>query len=199
MDDSEPDIVAHMIKFIYTQDYDDGKNRPSTTSEANGALLTNVKVYILGDKYDIQPMKVLAAKKYEALVPEQWNTPSFADSLKLLYDQTLDSDRMMKDMAIKIAGDHATKQADRTEFLDLCQARGDIAYDVLKFTMDAMYTGTPGSVVKRCPNISCGSNGNMNYVKANINPHAVAGVYFRMGSSANDAKFFCSYCSHNFK
>lgn len=172
-----------MIKFFYTQDYDDG------------APLTNVQLYIMSDKYDIQPLKVFAAKKYEEIIPGEWNTPSFAASLKLLYDQTLDSDRMMKDMAIKLAGHHATKAADPTEFMALCTERSDIAYDVLKFAMDAMYTMKSESEVKPCP--SCGID-TIAWVKINPNPYDVPGSSFRAGSSSANAKFYCSYCEYSF-
>ena len=50
---------------------------------------SNTKVYIFADKYDIPGLKELAMVKYEKAVSNEWNYPSFASSLELMYAQAL--------------------------------------------------------------------------------------------------------------
>jgi hypothetical protein len=94
-------------------------------------LLNNALAFVLGDKYDVSGFKNLAKVKYEAALPDYWNSASFVASLKLLYEATPDSERNLKDIAIKTAGEHAKELMDRGEFRALCKANGEIAFDVL--------------------------------------------------------------------
>lgn len=180
-----------MLKFLYTHDYDDGRSNDSATPQLSSALSTNVKVYVMGDRYDIQPLKALATKKYEEVAEETWDTQYFPASLRLLYEQTLDSDRLLKETALKVAAFHAKDLLNRGEFVALCKESGDIAIDVLKFAIMSEPKPCPP-----CPGAYCGS-GNV-HVRANNNPHKVAGNSFRPGSSATNARFYCASCSHNF-
>ncbi|CZT12787.1 uncharacterized protein RAG0_16492 [Rhynchosporium agropyri] len=91
------------------------------TYENSAAPLINAKVYIIGDQLDIQALKKLAKVKYEALVSETWNSDSFMTSLELLYKETSEDDRVMREAAVKIAGQHAKELCDRGEFISLCK------------------------------------------------------------------------------
>jgi hypothetical protein len=95
------------------------------------ALLINTQVFIIADKYDIQDLKQLAREKYEDVVPHTWDSSSFVASLKLIYEETLESDRLLKDVAVNMAGQHMKKLVDREEFVDLCKNNGVIAFDVM--------------------------------------------------------------------
>ena len=45
--------------------------------------------------------------KYKESLPSGWNSASFVASLKLMYELTPESDRLLKDVAIKAAGENA--------------------------------------------------------------------------------------------
>ena len=184
LEDDEPDIIAHMLEFMYTGHYDDGRVplatdededngslsqlESETESQQDGhevvqadaeateleeeeedgsesvtvddlveavpltALLTNAKVYVIGDKYNIQPLKELVKRKYAEVVPYEWNDASFAASLQFLYENTPESDRLLKDVAIRTAAQHAKELIDHGEFVDLFRNCKGIAFDVLK-------------------------------------------------------------------
>ncbi|KAG4433153.1 hypothetical protein IFR05_011366 [Cadophora sp. M221] len=159
LDGNDPEIVECMLKFMYNQDYSDGRESdpvtrsaadqnartawsslpsPVTASSAaiasadKGALLTNAIVYIICDQLQIPGLKMLAKTKFEELVTDRWNTSSFVASLKLLYKETMENDRPMKDIAVKTAGKHVKDLCDRGEFVALCKEEGEIAFDVLK-------------------------------------------------------------------
>ena len=52
-----------------------------------------------------------------------------------MYDELPESDRLLKDVAIKAAASHIKELADRGEFAELCKENGEIAFDVLKAAM----------------------------------------------------------------
>jgi hypothetical protein len=104
-------------------------------------------MYIIADKYDISPLKTLAKIKYEAIASKEWNTPGFSTSLQLVYEETVETDRMLKDVAIVIAGKHAKELLDRGEFNDLCKMNGNVAYDVLKASVGIV----PGPLIVQHP------------------------------------------------
>ncbi|TVY58983.1 BTB and MATH domain-containing protein 43 [Lachnellula cervina] len=156
LEDDQPEIVEKMLSYMYTSDYSDQQNstirteitvvcgpggsvylkETTTASTSNlvisSAPLTNAQVFVIADKYDVQGLKELAEKKYEEAIAGSWNSASFVASLKLLYEETLESDRALKDAAAKVAGQHARELVDRGEFAALCKEHGQIAFDVLK-------------------------------------------------------------------
>jgi hypothetical protein len=83
-----------MITFLYEDDH------PTPETDTN-AHLTHTKVYILADKYDVPPLKELTTDKFLTAVLDDPKSASFAASLKLMFDQLPESDRLLKDSAIK--------------------------------------------------------------------------------------------------
>ncbi len=73
------------------------------------ALLLNTKVYIIGGKLDVQPLKELAKRKFEEIISDQWNGASFVTSLRLVYDETFETKRLLKDIIVKTASEHVEK------------------------------------------------------------------------------------------
>ena len=65
------------------------------------------------------------------------------NSLKLMYEETMEKDRTLKDVAVKTAGDHVKELVNREEFVDLCKANGEVDFDILKASL------TPS--LKPCP------------------------------------------------
>ncbi|KAH8654087.1 hypothetical protein BGZ60DRAFT_519551 [Tricladium varicosporioides] len=79
-------------------------------------LLTNALVYVIADKYNVQPLKELAKKKYEELIPDNWNK----------------IDPLLKGIAVEAAGQHLKELVVRKEFASLCKQNGTIGFDVMK-------------------------------------------------------------------
>lgn len=103
------------------------------------ALITNARVYVIAEQYDIEPLKVLARTKYAEIVPSTWNSTQFVQSLKFIYDGTPDNISMkdkLREVAMNTAGQHARELMEKEEFLALCKERGDIATDVLKASLN---------------------------------------------------------------
>lgn len=100
-------------------------------------LITNAEVYILAEKYDIKPLKYRAKAMYEEIIPGTWNTPSFVESLELIYEGTPDSPKidMLRGLALCTAAKHAKELMDRGEFVTLCKKNGELSTDILKTSL----------------------------------------------------------------
>lgn len=88
----------------------------------------------------MQPLKELAKGRYKRLVPLAWNSASFVSSLKLLYKETPDSDRILKSIAVQVAWEHMKELINRGDFAALCKEIGEISFDVLKVSLTAKPT-----------------------------------------------------------
>ncbi|KAH7371886.1 hypothetical protein BKA64DRAFT_689686 [Cadophora sp. MPI-SDFR-AT-0126] len=154
-------VVAAMMRYLYTGNYIDEAGRsngpitgmPESTAEAISPradpdamptdeddtglpLLFNVKVYIMADIYDLPGLKTLAKKKFEKAATICWNTPLFTAAAKKLWENTVSSDRMLRDVIVNICRNHIQALLDRGEFRDLLRARGDLCLDVLQLTLE---------------------------------------------------------------
>jgi hypothetical protein len=109
-------------------------------------LVTLAAIYVLAEKFDVQPLKTLVKGKYESIVRTGWNTEHFIDSLKLIYDGTPDLSEPdgLRELAVRAAATHAKELLDRGEFLNLCTERGDITTDVLKASLQQTLASEPG-------------------------------------------------------
>lgn len=102
----------------------------STWSEKS--LLINVKAHVIADKNDIAALKNRAAEKYAEVVGRLWDTPSFPASVKLLYDNTPQSDRLLRDVVAESAKRHIMTLIKKEDFEKVMVSHGDLAVDVLK-------------------------------------------------------------------
>jgi hypothetical protein len=85
----------------------------------SASLVVNAKIYIIADKYDIQALKEWAVAKYKEVLPATWNSPSFIESASLVFEKTLESDRMLREVIIRKASENAKALFDRGEFVAL--------------------------------------------------------------------------------
>lgn len=150
MSDDEPSIVGKMIDYLYTLDYDD---RPSSSIVAEEAeqdqqqgpasyqapsLLINAKVYIIADKYEIEALKWFACTKYKKILSTTWNTHFFPESACHVLENTMETDRLLRDVIVRVASEHVKDLLDHHDFVEMLKNHGDIAADILC------------KVVKRC-------------------------------------------------
>ncbi|KAH8743926.1 hypothetical protein BGZ57DRAFT_779077, partial [Hyaloscypha finlandica] len=83
------------------------------------SLLFNAKTYIIADKYNIQSLKEWAVTKYKEVLPVTWNSTSFIESAGLIFENTLASDRILREVIIRKASENAQALFDRGEFVAL--------------------------------------------------------------------------------
>ena len=145
LEDDEPEIVAHMIDFLYKDDYTvvnptnpvipggqtSSRSMVNVLAKFKDPVITHVKVYLIVDKYDIQPLKKLVCQRYKSNQYEVYCNPTFVSGLQLLYDNTVVQDTMLKRVLLTIAAENADSLWEDDEFRELCTANGAIAFDML--------------------------------------------------------------------
>ncbi|KAG0646411.1 Kelch repeat and BTB domain-containing 5, partial [Hyphodiscus hymeniophilus] len=162
LNDDDLDVFECLVSFFYKETYDDSHNVTTTLAVPSSmndsfvgtsqALLLNAKVYVMAEKFDIPELKKLATVKYEAAVPIDWNSEAMAASINVVYEETPQSDRSLKEVMIKAAGEHARYLLERSEFLSLCTQSNDVCLDLLK----EVVASASKREVKDCPN--CGAD-----------------------------------------
>ncbi|KAG4033608.1 hypothetical protein MFRU_004g01120 [Monilinia fructicola] len=100
------------------------------------SLLFNAKVYIIADKYMIPALKDLANEKCLRSVEAHWNTPEFSKVAELLWDNTAESDKLLRDAVVTAAATHGDGLLDRGDFVEFMSKHGDFAVEVMKKARD---------------------------------------------------------------
>lgn len=137
MNDNEPWTVDRMMSYMYTLDYDDDRrpifdpDETEVTAYAPQALLINAQVYIMAEKYEIEGLKQLACTKYKEVLPSTWNSTLFSRTASLVYEKTVETDRMLRDIIVQGASDNLKLLLDRGEFVEMLKSHGDIATDIM--------------------------------------------------------------------
>ena len=70
--------------------------------------------------------------KYKQVLPETWNSTSFIESAGLIFENTPQSDRMLREVIIRKASENTKALFDRREFIALLQSHSDFAVEVLR-------------------------------------------------------------------
>ena len=96
------------------------------------SLLMNAKTYIIADKYLIHSLKERAVTKYKEVLTTTWNSTSFIESARLIFENTPESDRMLREVTIRKASEDTRALFDRGEFVALLKDRSDFAADILR-------------------------------------------------------------------
>ncbi len=120
----------------------------SFSTYTNGAAPTNAykyakelprlaKLYVLGEKYNIQSLKDQVFVKYRDLLPHSCRTSSFVESLELIIEGTPETKNPdpLRVLAITTAGENAKVLIDRGEFVSLCRENGSFATEILRASL----------------------------------------------------------------
>jgi len=150
------------------------ENAQNETAQATSkSLVTVVKVYIIADKYDIPALKKLSTSKYKDLLPLGWNSEAFCQSLKQLFDETMEDDRMLKDVVIEFAGGKARELMARDDFVNLIKERGDIGAEIFKASLISLPKAPAVTApMKKLPNPACVSCSSSAWVEPSRNTTA---------------------------
>jgi hypothetical protein len=74
---------------------------------------------VLAEKYDVSALKILSSQKFKAALPLNGVSDSFVISLELMFTETPENDRLLKDLALGFVGNNYRRLANREDFLDL--------------------------------------------------------------------------------
>ncbi|KAK1989747.1 hypothetical protein LX36DRAFT_686373 [Colletotrichum falcatum] len=143
--DDDPVAVEMMVQYFYNLGY--CKPTPESNSDRSHAdlcqttqehsdsgdisdILLHAKVYAIAEKYAIGGLKALARIKFQTTASKCWDTDDFLDAISEAYTSTLDSDRGLRDIVLKVFAEHE-QLLDWNEIKELLRRLGSLAYDLL--------------------------------------------------------------------
>ncbi|KAL8967638.1 MAG: hypothetical protein Q9183_002821 [Haloplaca sp. 2 TL-2023] len=164
--EEDPNMVDALVDYLYCFDYTDGRQIQSTVqSSGSNTLSINANMYIIGDKYNLRDLKTLAKQKFQTALSSSWNKENLPDVIRTIYDNTLSSDRALRDCLIPILESQKTVLRAREAFMQLVSSHGEFAIDLIDAWAD-LSPPNPRGVSERdwwCEN--CQSSGHSNDVR----------------------------------
>ncbi|KAL8913676.1 MAG: hypothetical protein Q9171_001526 [Xanthocarpia ochracea] len=156
LSDDDPDAVVRMLAYLYTSTYDDEdgsdfalhtdfaiNDTPSSTSIALGeaaaasipikssALMTNVLVHALADKYDIQLLKQLSKTKFEVRAAGDWAIEEIVTVLAKVYETTPTKDSSLREPIMRVCAKYIDRLILHEGFKNLLQDDAAISFDMM--------------------------------------------------------------------
>ncbi|OHW95376.1 homology to btb poz domain-containing protein [Colletotrichum incanum] len=134
-----------MVQYFYNLDYckttpESNSDRShddlcQTTEEHSDSgdipdILLHAKVYAIAEKYAINGLKSLARANFGTTALRCWDTDDFLNAIDEAYTSTLDSDRGLRDIVLKVLAGHE-ELLDRDEMKKLLRRLGSLAYDLV--------------------------------------------------------------------
>ena len=111
LSDDDPQVVETLIHYFYNFDYPDPTNGQNDVPP----IVLDVQMYIIADKYFIEPLKQLAIQKFENRAKLEWDTDAFADAVGEAYDSTAEGSNPLKRIAISTVKKHSKELLDESK------------------------------------------------------------------------------------
>ncbi|EME45280.1 hypothetical protein DOTSEDRAFT_128282 [Dothistroma septosporum NZE10] len=200
--DDNPAVVRQMLKYLYTADYEDDTTFvPGDTPEAVPALLFNVYVHTIAEKYDIPALTKLAEAKFSQRADTEWSTSGFADAIAEMYDTAPESKGVLQEKALELSTTHAKEL-----YTEGDSRFKEVAATLSPFTSElfgrCMILGSRGSPSHgSCP--SCAIPLHMSFDKSSHYDCPCcranfSGVQWTSNPSIVMAEFSCGHCQISF-
>ncbi|KAI9878895.1 MAG: hypothetical protein M1830_010199 [Pleopsidium flavum] len=136
--EDDPYMVWRMILYLYCLDYNDLKvvlpSGVSSEDFANNAILINVHMYTMGDKYGIGGLKKVAEAKFEDAVKQMENPLQFLPAVVKIYKSTPAADRGLRDVTVRLATLSVKSLMASTTFKEIVVKVPEFACDVINWT-----------------------------------------------------------------
>jgi hypothetical protein len=104
---------------------------PQSAQEPEAPLVVHAKLYILGDKYDIPPLKGFASRNYSEIVATKWNTKAFSESAEIIYSNITVERDVLKGVIYEKARSNILNLINEPGFEGLLRRTNDFAADIL--------------------------------------------------------------------
>lgn len=94
-------------------------------------------MYVIADKYDVAALKRVAVEEFAERLsklgktkPEEWKDKSFPKALKLIYEETPEADRGLKDVAVAFFKKRGNALLAWAPLAEVFKADGEIGFDL---------------------------------------------------------------------
>lgn len=128
-----------MIQFMYRSTYDietlgeAGDHLESDTSPPHEChIILHAKVYALAEKYVVEGLKALSLAKFETACDAHNSPGDFFSATEFVYTSTIETDRGMRDAAVKAFYQHPEYFDSDTGRATLQTVHG-LSYDILQY------------------------------------------------------------------
>lgn len=120
--DDDPHAIDCMLQFFYHLNYD----APEFGPVAEGAnldspleLVLHARIYAVAEKYMVDGLKAVAMEKFEKATASGWNKHDFLEAARETYTSTIDSDKGLRDIVVKVFHAHKLSLLDKEEAVQL--------------------------------------------------------------------------------
>lgn len=139
------DILDAFVEYMYYFDYDSSIEKHYPTEE--GLLEFHVQMCVIADKYDMQPLKALAVKKFKAALDNTNSTDDLADAARCAYDASPATEEIREQIVKKAAKDPlvGVNAAPKTTLEDVMMKYPEFAVTVAKAACGFVYPTTSSS------------------------------------------------------
>jgi len=97
-------------------------------------IMLDIQVYVLADKYLLEPLRTYAIEELGERMMRNWKEPSFADAVATIYGLTSGEQNEMRNLALQSACAYATelfgKDTKCTAFREMARSTPEFAVDV---------------------------------------------------------------------
>ena len=129
--DDDPAIVACFLQGLYEGEYNDSL-KVDEYGYCRSKLEVNVQVYAVAEKYETPGMKTLSLLKIVDNCEYSWTAEDFVAAAFLVWQQTPETDRAIRDVFIQSLREHAQVLTSMDSFNTLVRDGGDFAVEALK-------------------------------------------------------------------
>ncbi|KAH7114703.1 hypothetical protein B0J13DRAFT_460057, partial [Dactylonectria estremocensis] len=135
--DSHPlPVVQRLVDYLYTGDYSEKLNEADIDDEDHQCELSfHAVMFALANKYDIEGLEALSAKKYAKELRKDSDVSNFLLSIPDVYNLTPGSSRGLRDLALEFAREKLGAFLTSTEAQDVFN---DIADDNPEFIRELL-------------------------------------------------------------
>lgn len=137
------DLIEKFLDFLYSGSY-------SCTADATGRGKTtlHVKMYSLGDKYDIPKLRDLAITQLASTLDDK-TTPhkDLLEAIPLIYECTMEKDRKFRDLVVLSA---RARRAEIFKNATLKSQLADVFSSTPDFSMDMLASFTTEPAILKC-------------------------------------------------
>ncbi|KAI4099365.1 MAG: hypothetical protein LQ339_006040 [Xanthoria mediterranea] len=200
LQEENPAVVAKLVNYLYTCDYDDcvfdfpghdsedsnakeseeasnedSRERSKSQAFKPGELALHARMYVVGDMYCVDQLKLLAKAKFSAALVNDWDKEDFPEIIRFIYDNTVSSDRGLRESLVPTLLQHKEiLRADDT-FMNVVETHGEFARDLINawtnpnhrprafFKCDYCDRLYPNSYVGHCAGENCTSYGRRSF------------------------------------
>ena len=172
-----------MFDYMYLHDYGEMANTSSEDGLVGRQNLgLHVKVYALGDKYDVPSLKTTALRKFDKLSSSAWKNAEFPRVVEMVFESTPDSDMGLRNIVTDIIFRHGEDFARNHEMKHVIRNVNGLAYGLWELSAK-IPTGPKCKIcgvvrLNQCP--SCPkAKGRELFAACNCNPNLVTCEYHR--------------------